>query len=67
MLQRVKRQAKRKYYYEKCTEFRSDTKKLWQTINTLCGKQNDKSNVITCLKIDNIRNYNSRSIANEFG
>ena len=66
MLQRVKRQAKRKYYFDKCIEFRSDTKKLWQTINSLCGKQNDKTNVITCLRIDNIRNYNSKSIANEF-
>ena len=62
----LKQQAKRKYYYEKCTEFRSGTKKLWQTINLLCGKQNDKTNVITCLKINNIRNYNSKSIANEF-
>ena len=66
MLQRVKHHAKRKYYYDKCTEFRNDTKKLWQTINSLCGKQNDKTNVITCLRIDNIRNYNSKSIANEF-
>ena len=66
MLQRVKRQAKCKYYFDKCTEFRNDTKKLWQTINSLCGKQNDKTNVITCLRIDNVRNYNSKSIANEF-
>ena len=66
VLQRVKRQSKRNYCYERCTEFRSNTKKLWQTINSLCGKENDKTNVITCLKIDNIRNYDSRSIANEF-
>ena len=66
MLQRVKRQAKRKYYFDKCTEFRNNTKKLWQTINSLCGKQNDKTNVITCLQINNIRNFNANSIANEF-
>ena len=66
MLQRVKRQAKRSYYFDKCNEFRSNTKKLWQTINSLCGKQNDKTNVVTCLKINNIRNYNANAIANEF-
>ena len=32
----------------------------------MCSKENDKTNVITCLRIDNIRNYDSKLIANEF-
>ena len=66
MLQRIKRQAKRKYYFDECSEFRNNTKNLWQTINSLCGKQNDKTNVVTCLKINDVRNYIANSIANEF-
>ena len=37
-LQHLKRRAKAKYYFEKCEEFRSNTKKLWQTINKLMWK-----------------------------
>ena len=66
MLQRVKRLAKNKYYYDRCVEYRNNTKKLWKTINTICGKQNDKTNVITCLRIDNTRCYNAKMMSDEF-
>ena len=66
-LQHLKRRAKAKYYFEKCEEFRNNTKKLWQTINRLCGKTNDKTSVITSLMIGNNRCYDTQKIANEFG
>ena len=65
-LQHLKRRAKAKYYFEKCEEFRSNTKKLWQTINRLCGKSNDKTSVITALMIGKNRCYDTQKIANEF-
>ena len=42
-LRKVKRGAKKLYYMQKCTEFKHNTKKLWGTINKICGKSNDKS------------------------
>ena len=46
--------------------FKNNTKKLWQLINRVIGKENDKSNVIECIKINNIRNYIPKQIANQF-
>ena len=66
-LQHLKRRAKAKYYFDKCEEFRNNTKKLWQTINQLCGKTNDKTSVITSLMVGNSRCYDTTKIANEFG
>ena len=67
VLKKVKRKCKRDYYYSKCTEFRQNTKKLWQVINQIAGKCNDKTTIINCLKIDNIRVYNSQQICNNIG
>ena len=67
VLQKLKRNAKRQYYFSKCVEFRSNTKKLWQTINQICKRQNDKTSIVQCLKIDNIRSCNTQVIANKFG
>ena len=66
-LQRIIRRAKREYYNNQCLEFRRNSKKLWNLVNKIHGKQNDKSTVIDFLKIDNIEKYNSESITNEFG
>ena len=38
MLQRIKRKAKIQYYRSRCKEFRNDTRKLWNLINTITGK-----------------------------
>ena len=66
-LQKIKRASKKLYYQTKCVEFRSNTRKLWKTINKLCNTQNDKSNVVSMLKINDTRCGNSQLIANEFG
>ena len=66
-LQRTKRASKKQYYYDKCTEFKNNTRKLWKTINKLCNTQNDKSSVVEILKVNGKRCCNSQSIANEFG
>ena len=51
ILNKVKRHAKKQYYIDKCTEFRSNTKHLWKTINRIVGKTNDKSTVISELVV----------------
>ena len=67
LLKRVKRSAKRLYYSKVCTEFKSNTKKLWKVINDVSGKTNDKSCLIDSLKIDNILECNGKKISNAFG
>ena len=58
---------KRSYYTNKCIEFKSNSKKLWNMINKITGKCNDQSTSIDSLKIDNIKKEDSKSICNEFG
>ena len=66
-LNRIKRRAKKSYYETKCKEYKHNTKKLWNVINEVCGKANDKTSVIEYLNINNIREYNADKICNHFG
>ena len=47
-----------------CTDFKSNTKKLWTIINEVSGKTNDKSCLIDSLKINNIMECNGKKISN---
>ena len=67
LLKKVKRSAKKLYYSKLCTDFKSNTKKLWKVINEVSGKTNDKSCLIDSLKIDNILECNGKMISNAFG
>ena len=67
LLQHLKRQAKLSYYGEKCSTYRYNTKKLWGIINEISAKQNDKSSLINCLKINNVLEYSASKITNKFG
>ena len=62
--QRLKRNCRKQFYLEKCVEFKSNSKKLWQMINTVMGKTSDKHSVISKITVDNIELYNSCVIAN---
>ena len=42
-------------------------KKLWQLINNISGKVNNKTKLVECLSINNIDHYDANSITNEFG
>ena len=64
VLGKVKRQTKRQYYIDQCDKFKSNTKKLWQTINRIIGRANDKSTVIEKLKVDNIDCHDPKRISN---
>ena len=38
MLQKLKRKAKMDHYQEKCQRYKNETRKLWDVINTITGK-----------------------------
>ena len=67
MLQCLKRTSKVLYYTEMCTKHKNNTKHLWKIVNEVVATTNDKTNIIDCLKIDNVKNYNPQEIANTFG
>ena len=67
ILRKVKRHAKKQYYIDKCTEYKSNTKKLWQTINKISGKTNDKSCIISYIKDGNTTITDPTGISNHFG
>jgi hypothetical protein len=60
----LKRLAKQNYYKNKIDAFKADSKKLWQTINEITGKCNNKKDTIDYLNINNLKTYNIEKIAN---
>ena len=58
------RKSKITYLHDKCTEFRQDSRKLWQLVNRIIGKSNNKIDSIDNLRIDNILKYDPSSITN---
>ena len=67
LLQKVIRKAKRDYYSNMCLNFKSNTKKLWRTINEVVKKTANKTDIISKLDINGVISYESSKIANEFG
>ena len=67
VLNKVKRAYKTKFYQEKCIEYKRNTTKLWQLINDIIHKSNDKSCIIDCIKVNNIELYDKKKISNAFG
>ena len=65
-LKRVKRKAKINYYTTRCAENKSNSHKIWGTINQNIRKSNNKTEVIEKLKINNMNEYNGQRISEEF-
>ena len=65
-LQKTIRGNRQNYLHDKCREYRQNGRKLWQLINRIIGKENNKQNTIESLKIDNMIKYDSESITNSF-
>ena len=63
-LRKIIRIAKNDYYQDKCAEYKSQAKKLWNLINEISGKKNDKSSIIEYLQIGNVREYGAKKISN---
>ena len=49
---------------QKCNELRSNSKKLWQMVNNVIGKNNDERCTVHRLKVDNIETSNAEQIVN---
>jgi len=62
----IKRQAKIDYYNNKIHSYMHDSHKLWQTLNTLIGKTNDKTSLSDTFLIDNIPTTDPSLISNGF-
>ena len=67
ILVKIKHEVHKEYYANKCFEFKHNTKKLWQLINDISRKTNNKTELVECLHINNIDCYDASSIVNEFG
>ena len=66
-LQQVKRRAKAYYYRNKCKEFKNNTRKLWNVINTITGKRQTKQTTIESLTIQGKSVTNPNEITRELG
>ena len=66
ILKGILRRARETKYQTKCTEFKRNTKKLWQMINRITNKTSNKATLIEYLKVDTIEVHNAKEIATEF-
>ena len=67
VLNTIKRYSKLNYYQEKCTEFKRNMTRLWQLINNVITRTNDKSGIVESIKIGNLRVNDPKKIDNHFG
>ena len=69
VLKKVKHHAKKQYYIDRCTEYRSNTRQLWKTINKIVKSAHDKSTVVTSLVTNSgtEKITDPKQIANKFG
>ena len=67
MLRKIKCKALKLYYHSKCSEYKNNTSKLWQTINEIVGKVNDKSCVIDHITVNGVMDSTAKGIGKAFG
>ena len=67
ILRKCKRKLKLNYYQNKCNDFIKNGKKMWNLINKINGKINDKTCIIDYLKVNNIKYLIGKDISNQFG
>ena len=66
MYNRTKRVMMKKYYSDKSTEFKSNTRKSWDLMNQMIGKIKNKGCSISCLTVEGVKVYGKKMIADEF-
>ena len=67
VLRKVKRYTKKKYYLDRCIEFKANMRELWKRINQVIGRNSDKSTCINEPKTENLLITRQKDIANELG
>ena len=63
VLRKVKRYARKKYYLDRCMEFKANARELWKMINQVIGRASDKSTCINELKTENLVITRQKDIA----
>ena len=56
----------KKYYSDKSSEYRTNTKKLWELMNSIIGKNKNKGCSISYLMIEGVKIFSRKMIAEEF-
>ena len=64
---KLKRQAKIQYYRTRAEEYKSNTKKLWQLINSTISKSKYSGNIISSITVDGLQQSTPKAVANCFG
>ena len=64
---RIKRAARLNYYKLQAEESKTNTKRLWQVINTVINKRKNKGSIIPYITVEGICIHDSNKIADEFG
>ena len=65
-LTKLKQHCKLDYYHSKCVEFRTNTTALWNVINKITNRSNNKTSIIDHLEDGGISYNNPKDIANIF-
>ena len=65
-MNKLKRNCRNQYYLDKCCEFKSNTKALWNVINKVARESKDKSCVIGYIKDGDISYNKPKQIAKVF-
>ena len=63
---RTKRAMMKKYYSDKSSEYRTNTKKLWELMNSIIGENKNKGSSIWHLTVEGVKIFNRKMIAEEF-
>ena len=63
---RTKRAMMKKYYSDKSSEYRTNTKKLWELINSIIGKNKNKGCSILYLTVEGVKIFSRKMFAEEF-
>ena len=59
---KLKSQSRMKYYSEKCSEYKKNTKKLWELMNRIIGKTKHSGSIISHITVSGVKVYNKEQI-----
>ncbi len=66
LFNKLKRQAKKKYFVEKVEQYKQNSKMLWKTLKEVTGKYNDKTAITDHFMIDGKLTNEPQAISNGF-
>ena len=64
-LKKLLRHSRIKFIRDKCEEYKQNSRKLWELINRIVGKENNKKHVIDSIKVQEKHIYDPKGITSE--